>query len=100
MEKNNTKAKLLLALILMALLLSGAEGERYVPEEQSEVIANNQNLGYSGLWGWFRLPYYGWPFHKGRFGHFSLKAGLNKQNPVHGSQTTGDNNVAASTVFP
>lgn len=95
MEKNNTKAKLLLALILMALLLSGAEGGRYVPEEQSEVIANNQKL-----WGWFRLPHFGWPFHKGRFGHFHLKAGLNKQNPVHGSQTTGDNNVAASTVFP
>ncbi|CAD5334347.1 hypothetical protein ISN44_As05g043360 [Arabidopsis suecica] len=89
MEKNNTKAKLLLA-----LLLSGAEG-RYAPEEQSEVITNNQQL-----WGWFPLPHYGWPFHKRRFGYFPPKAGLNKQNPVPGSQTTGDANVAASTKFP
>lgn len=95
MDKINTKAKLLLALFLMALLLSGAQGGRYVPEKPSEVLGNNQQL-----WGWFGFPHYGWPFYGGWFGHFPLKAGLNKQNPMPGSQTTGDASVAASTVFP
>lgn len=95
MEKTNNKAKLLLALFLMALLLSGAEGGRYVPVNQCELIANNQQLS-----GWFDIPHYGWPFQKGWFSHFPLKAGLNKENLVPGSQTTGDPSVAASTVFP
>uniref|UniRef100_A0A1J3HKD1 Uncharacterized protein n=1 Tax=Noccaea caerulescens TaxID=107243 RepID=A0A1J3HKD1_NOCCA len=94
MEKINTKAKLLLALFLMALLLSGAQGGRDVPEKpSSEVPGNNQQLFL-----WFGFPHFGWPFFKGWPG--PLKAGLNKQNPVPGSQTSGDAIVAASTMFP
>lgn len=97
MEK--TKAKLVLAIFLMALLLSGAQGGRYVPENQSVVVATNANNQQLGLWfdGWLFKK---WLFKKWLFSHFPLKADLNKQSLVPGSKTTTDASVAASTVFP
>lgn len=101
MEKTDTKAKLVLALFLMALLLSGAQGGRYVPENQSMVIATNAN---NQQLFWFGSPLHIWIkkwFFDKWFGPYPLKADLNKQNVVPRSKTTGgDASVAASTVYP